>query len=69
MIYRKVTDSSNEQNRIKCGQAGVFRSVHSRHEQDSNVLVLVLPDKTKVWKQGKTLLHVYGDCHLVGDVE
>ena len=69
MIYRKVTNSSNEQNRIKCEQAGVFRSVHSRHEQDSNVWVLVLSDKTKVWKQGKTLLHVYGECHLIGDDE
>ena len=69
MIYRKVTNSSNEQNRIKCEQAGVFRFVHSRHEQDSNVWVLVLSDKTKVWKQGKTLLHVYGECHLIGDFE
>lgn len=48
--FRKSAGNRNEQSRTKNEQAGVFRSVRSIHQQDSNLWVLAWLHKTKVNK-------------------
>ena len=48
--FKKSAGNRNEQSRTKNEQTGVFRSVGSIHQQDSNLWVLAWLHKTKVNK-------------------